>query len=92
MTASMPVRFCYRILMHPTLLMDLTGRFGWGSSHRPHSLSATLHRYSPRTFRSSSSSTMGIQREPGQKGVNWSNIAVGEHIFASCPVKKMGTF
>lgn len=28
---------------------------------------------------------MGIQREPGQKGVNWSNIAVGERLFAlSC--------
>jgi len=35
---------------------------------------------------------MGIQREPGQKGVNWSNIAVGECPFASSPVKKKGTF
>jgi hypothetical protein len=24
--------------------------------------------------------TMGVQREPGQKGVNWSNIAVGERL------------
>lgn len=23
---------------------------------------------------------MAIQKEPGQKGVNWSNIAVGERI------------
>jgi hypothetical protein len=22
---------------------------------------------------------MGVQKEPGQKGVNWSNIAVGEY-------------
>ncbi len=31
---------------------------------------------------------MGIQREPGQRGVNWSNIAVGEHRFASRPSEK----
>jgi hypothetical protein len=24
---------------------------------------------------------MGVQREPGQKGVNWSNIAVGAYTF-----------
>lgn len=31
---------------------------------------------------------MGIQREPGQKGVNWSNIAVGERPFASSASEK----
>ena len=31
---------------------------------------------------------MGIQREPGQRGVNWSNIAVGERRFASCASEK----
>lgn len=34
---------------------------------------------------------MGIQREPGQKGVNWSNIAVGESLLC-CPSEKWGTF
>lgn len=24
---------------------------------------------------------MGVAAEPGQKGINWSNIAVGERIF-----------
>lgn len=35
---------------------------------------------------------MGIQREPGQRGVNWSNIAVGEHPFVSCPSEKREPF
>ena len=26
-------------------------------------------------------SAMGVAAEPGQKGINWSNIAVGEYIF-----------
>jgi hypothetical protein len=26
---------------------------------------------------------MAIQKEPGQKGVNWSNIAVGERVLCS---------
>jgi hypothetical protein len=34
---------------------------------------------------------MGVQREPGQKGVNWSNIAVGEQPSALSQ-EKMGTF
>ena len=25
---------------------------------------------------------MGVPSEPGQKGVNWSNIAVGEHVMS----------
>jgi hypothetical protein len=27
---------------------------------------------------------MAIQKEPGQKGVNWSNIAVGEFVACDC--------
>lgn len=28
---------------------------------------------------------MAIQREPGQKGINWSNIAVGERVYVISP-------
>jgi hypothetical protein len=28
---------------------------------------------------------MGMQREPGQKGVNWSNIAVGAYTSFTLP-------
>ncbi len=28
---------------------------------------------------------MGMQKEPGQKGVNWSNIAVGAYISSTLP-------
>lgn len=35
------------------------------------SLSLLIHHPSPQL------DIMGVQREPGQKGVNWSNIAVG---------------
>jgi hypothetical protein len=31
---------------------------------------------------------MAIQKEPGQKGVNWSNIAVGEHPFLRIHILK----
>lgn len=40
---------------------------------------SSLHFPLSPSFSSSFLVVMGIQREPGQKGVSWSNIAVGEY-------------
>ena len=49
-----------------------------------HILSLPSLLYLPVTFRDDEH-TMAIQREPGQKGINWSNIAVGERVYNVIP-------
>lgn len=34
---------------------------------------------------------MGVQREPGAKGVNWSNIAVGKLAYSFVHVKRLNS-